>query len=53
MSVGLDLEVLANELAAVIKQRVAAENASLTARVAALEQTVFLADALKDDGGAK
>jgi hypothetical protein len=53
MSAGLDLEVLANELAAVIKQRVTAENASLTARVAALEQIVFFAEALKGEGGAK
>ena len=53
MSIGLDLEVLASELAAVINKRVAAENASLAARVAALEQIVFLAEALKDKGGAK
>jgi len=53
MSIGLDLEVLANELASVINQRVAAENAALTARVEALEAIVFLAEALKDKGGAK
>jgi len=53
MSGGLDLEVLASELAAVISERVAAEIAPLKARVDALEHVAFLADALNGDGGAE